>query len=285
VPLPFDATLKDLARDNPRAFLAAFDAPPAGPVTLLNVDLSTVTSAADLVFGIGDPLREIVHLDGQSGASADKHADILAYNALLYRQYRVPVHSIVLLLRPQAAHSLLNGSVAYAARPGRGKMDFGYEVVRLWERPAEELLAGEVGLLPLAPLGQLPADVPPAQGLAGVVQRLIDRLLAEAPGDQARRLLTSAFVLTGMRIGRDQTNQLFQGVRAMRESDTYLAILDEGRVEEARKIILRLGRKRFGPPDESSLAFLNALSDPEKLEALSERLLDVSSWQELLEAP
>ncbi len=53
MPFPFDATLKDLAQDDPRGFLAAFDAVPALPVAVLNVDLSTVSSAADIVFGIG----------------------------------------------------------------------------------------------------------------------------------------------------------------------------------------------------------------------------------------
>ncbi len=49
--LPFDATLKDLASEYPRALLAAFDAPSNEPLRLLNVDLSTVTTAADAVIG------------------------------------------------------------------------------------------------------------------------------------------------------------------------------------------------------------------------------------------
>ncbi|HJT32558.1 MAG TPA: hypothetical protein VJ783_10985 [Pirellulales bacterium] len=65
--MTFDATLKDMGRDSPQGFLAAFDRPPSAPVKLLNVDLSTVTAAADLVLGIGEPLEEIVHLDFQSG--------------------------------------------------------------------------------------------------------------------------------------------------------------------------------------------------------------------------
>lgn len=38
--MTFDATLKDLARESPQGFLAAFDRPPTLPVKLLNVDLS-----------------------------------------------------------------------------------------------------------------------------------------------------------------------------------------------------------------------------------------------------
>ena len=37
----------------------------------------------------------------------------------------------------------------------------------------------------------------------------------------------------------------------MRESDTYLAIMDEGRQEQAKEDILFFGERRFGPPDES----------------------------------
>src|SRR2546430_8370647 len=53
--MTFDATLKDMGRDSPQGFLVAFDRPPTGPVKLLNVDLSTVTTAADLILGLGDP--------------------------------------------------------------------------------------------------------------------------------------------------------------------------------------------------------------------------------------
>ena len=63
MPLPFDASLKDLAQVSPRGLLATFDAATALPVSLLNVDLSTVTTAADVVFGLGQPLQEIIHLD------------------------------------------------------------------------------------------------------------------------------------------------------------------------------------------------------------------------------
>jgi len=69
----------------------------------------------------------------------------MVYNALVFAHYHVPVHSIVLLLRPEAAHSNMNGVIDYAPRPGRGSMNFAYEVVRLWERPAEDLLAADLG--------------------------------------------------------------------------------------------------------------------------------------------
>ena len=287
--MPFDATLKDLGRDGPADFLVSFDRPPTGALTLLNVDLSTVTTSADLVIGVGDPLGEIIHLDFQSSAAAWKHGDVLVYNALLYADHHVPVHSIVILLRPQAAHSNLNGVVSYAARSGRGSMNFIYAVVRLWERPAEELLVGPLGTAPLAMLGALPEGVPLPDALAAVAQRLIERLEREAPPEQARKLLTAAFLLTGLRVKRDVARQVFRGVRAMRDSDTYLAILDEGREEgreeEAKKVILRLAQKRFGPADEATRQKLNVIKDIARLDRIEDRLLDATNWQDLLDTP
>jgi hypothetical protein len=285
--MPFDATLKDLARDYPADFLAVFDRRPAGPIALLNVDLSTVTTAADLVVGVGEPLEKVVHIDFQSSAAAWKHADVLVYNALLYAAYHVPVRSIVILLRPQAAHSNLNGTVAYAAEPGCSSMNFQYDLVPLWQHPAGDLLAGALGTTPLAMLGALPQGVELQDGLTAVAQRLIDRLEHEAPVDQRRKLLTSAFVLTGMRVKRDVALQVFRGVRAMRDSDTYMMILGEGREDEAKSIILRQGQKRFGPADEATNARLKGITDLDRLDRLVDRLFDgaATTWQDLLDTP
>jgi predicted transposase YdaD len=270
-------------------YLSVFDAPPTLPVSLLNVDLSTVTTAADIVIGLGEPMREIMHLDFQASANATKHLDVLVYNALLHRHYQVPVHSILVLLRPQAAHPNTDGAVRYQARPGRGRMEFSYEVVRLWEKPAKELLAGALGSLPLAPLGRLPEGVSSTDGLAEVIQQLIERLQREAPAEQVRRLLTAAYILTGLLVPRDVALQLFRGVRAMQDSDTFQAILEEGeergRLEEAKKILLRQGRKKLGLPDETVQTTLAAIKDLNRLEQLGDRLLDVSSWQELFASP
>jgi len=124
--MTFDATLKDMGRDSPQGFLAAFDRPPIVPVKLLNVDLSTVTTAADLILGLGEPVEEVIQLDFQSSAAAWKHADLMVYNALLFAHYHVAVHTILILLRPEAAHANLNGvlrerSTRDDARAGTGR--------------------------------------------------------------------------------------------------------------------------------------------------------------------
>jgi hypothetical protein len=72
----------------------------------------------------------------------------------------------------------------------------------------------------------------------------------------------------------------------MRDSSTYQWIVNEGRVEgalsEARKIVLRIGRIRFGQPSAMEEATLQAISDLDQLERLSDQLVTVASWRELL---
>ncbi len=87
----------------------------------------------------------------------------------------------------------------------------------------------------------------------------------------------------------------------MKESSTYQAILregraegiaqglaegrivgrEEGRADEACALILRLGTKRFGEPEISTITTLSTLS-LEHLEDLALRPLEVESWAELL---
>ena len=93
----------------------------------------------------------------------------------------------------------------------------------------------------------------------------------------------ATFVLSGLRADRNQLRTIFQGVRAMRESDTYQAILDEGRAEGAQRLLLRQGRKKLGEPDEATRRAVTAISDLDRLDQLSDRLAEVSSWLELLQ--
>jgi hypothetical protein len=71
----------------------------------------------------------------------------------------------------------------------------------------------------------------------------------------------------------------------MHESDTYLAILDEGEIKHARDVVLRLGQKKFGPASDDVVTAVMGIEELQRLQRLEERILDVSSWQELLQIP
>ena len=76
----------------------------------------------------------------------------------------------------------------------------------------------------------------------------------------------------------------------MRESSTYQAILDEGREEgreegalrEARKLLLRMGQRKFGAPEPAAEAAVQAIADLDRLERMSDRIFDATSWPDLL---
>ena len=57
----------------------------------------------------------------------------------------------------------------------------------------------------------------------------------------------------------------------MDESDTYLMILDEGRMKGFRWVILTLGEDQFGPPDASVRAGLQNITDLDRLKRIARR--------------
>ena len=115
-----------------------------------------------------------------------------------------------------------------------------------------------------------------------------ERLSRETTPARAEVLWTTTYILMGLRYSEEFAARLLEGVRSMEESVTYQAILRKGMargaVEELRKTLLRQGGKRFGAADPATAAAVEAIADLERLERLSERLLEVNSWPELLTA-
>jgi predicted transposase YdaD len=111
------------------------------------------------------------------------------------------------------------------------------------------------------------------------------------PRPRAAKLWTATYLLMGLRFSDELTDSLLEGVQTMQESTTYQKILregrNEGRIAEARRMLLRQGTKRFGDPDASTLAAFEAIQDIDRLEYLGERILepDIQGWDELLHSP
>jgi hypothetical protein len=79
---------------------------------------------------------------------------------------------------------------------------------------------------------------------------------------------------------------LFMALRHVwKDSDTYQAIFDEGRVIQAKRSLLSIGTQRFGPADDTVQARLNAITDLERLDRQIDRLFEATSWQDLLDTP
>jgi len=75
------------------------------------------------------------------------------------------------------------------------------------------------------------------------------------------------------------------GIHGIEESTVYQGILRKGmaigRISEARTTLLRLGAKKLGPPGERIETEIATMEDVDRLSDLSDRVLDVSTWDEL----
>jgi hypothetical protein len=199
---------------------------------------------------------------------------------LLSHRHGLPVRTAVLLLRPDAERASLTGVVRRSWPEGDCYLEFHYTVIRLWQQPPESLLTGGLGLLPLAPLAAVPEEQ-----VEGVIRRMEERMKAEAAPEEAGNLWAATYVLLGLHYSREFTAQLMQKVRAMKESVTYQAIIEEGKTLALQETLLALGTEQFGSPDEATRRTVLAITDLEYLQALAVRVLKAPSWEELLATP
>jgi predicted transposase YdaD len=102
------------------------------------------------------------------------------------------------------------------------------------------------------------------------------------------------------------TNNLLKGVRRMRDSVTYMEILEEGiaegiargrsegiaegrsegisegRITGEQEMLLVVAERRFGAPPSDVRSRIAAIQSPDHLLELANRLLSVETWDEFL---
>lgn len=293
----FDVAMKHLL-DACAADWVAWLAPRVGlPATVgaepLDADLSTVQPTADKVFRLSPPAAGLLHVEPQSSWDGGFHDRLLLYNVLLEARYGGPVHTVALLLRREANTTALTGTVLRHLADGREYHRFTYAVVRVWELAADDLMAGSLGTVPLALLTD---DAAPR--LPELVARFADRVARDVPGtDEASLLLSCGYILLGLRYDKAVAESLFRGVQKMRESSTYQAILDEGRVEgrvegQTRErlralrslqdnLIAMLG-DRFGKLDPALEARIRASTEDDRLWAATRQVPRIASPADLV---
>jgi predicted transposase YdaD len=300
-PRPFDITTRLLIDSDPAGWLRWVGLPVDGPVQPVDSEMSTVLAEVDKVLRVGAPSPWLAHLELQSSYDRLLPIRLLQYHGLLLRKHELPVESTVVLLRQQADGPALTGRYEQRGPRGRVTVAFAYEVVRVWQRPVQELLTGGLGLVPLAPLADL-GSVP----LPEVLAQMDERIEEDVPPTAVGEFWANARILMGLRYDRDVVDQVFRRVREMRESVTYQEILEEGReegieigrrqglaagLEEGReegrldgerRILLRLATSRFGEPSADVRAHIDRISDLGELERLGLRVLTATSWDDLL---
>ncbi len=281
----FDITLNTLIDahvEDWAAYLTARAGLPTGPVSVLDTDLST-SLQADRLFRVDGPVPFALHLELVSSGRLGLPEGLLRYNVAAFGITHLPIHSAIVLLRPKANATDLTGTLELTGADGHPYLTFRYTVVRVWQESVASLLAAGPGLAPLAILtNEAAAD------LDSAFERFRDRLQQpDVPRSVAEVLYGSTFVLSGLRYDGDRIANLYRRLSMiLEESSTYQWILEKGlakgEANEARKLILRLGTKRFGPPSPAVGAALQAATDRERLERLAERTLDAVDWDDLI---
>ena len=59
----------------------------------------------------------------------------------------------------------------------------------------------------------------------------------------------------------------------------------EAQAEALQKTVLRLGKLRIGKPSKQIVSAVGAITDVDRLERLTEKILQATTWQELLDTP
>ncbi|MFN0073782.1 MAG: hypothetical protein ACKVVP_20060 [Chloroflexota bacterium] len=207
------------------------------------------------------------------------------YNLLLQHQYDLPVLSVLVLLRREADNPSMRGVWRSQEPTGQARHTFEYPVVRVWTEPARRFLDGPLGLVPLAPL----ADVSTSR-IAEIVRATLRRISDDAPFSDTSILDVGTYILMGLKYPSQVVDQLFPGISTMRESSTYMAILNEGeargrtegRAEEAKNLLILMGTAKFGEPDPAIRSAIERIDNIERLERMGPRLFSVSTWTDLL---
>ncbi len=268
-------------------------------VGVLDVELKPQHLFADALLEVkAEGRRALLHIEFQTYRDPEMETRVMEYNMLASRQYgHCPVTSYVIYLRK-------DGEVAQSPciRPGANREEvfrFHYQVIKLWEVPAEVLLQmGWAGLLPLVTLtkgGKQPE----------VVKEMIETLASAGEMD----LLALARLIGGLAFKKQEEREWFRRRFSMfqdilRESWVYQEIgqeflaeglekglerglerglkkgREEGKLEGQRQVLMSYVQMRFAELSELTKQQLEGIKDSEVLEAVTLKLFAAQTVEE-----
>ena len=259
---------------------------------MIDSNISTVTAEGDKVILVDEPEPWIEQIELQAGRDVGLADRMHLYSIVLGDSHKVPVDTTVVLLRPAADGLHMSGTLEKRNRRGAVYDWFGYNVMRIWQRPVEEILAAGLPVLPLAAV----ADVGPNE-LPKVLAAISERFVREMGVKEVATLWTATRVLMGLRYTKEQVDEFTKGISAMilgirgiEESTVYQDIFAKGEGEARRRggprkrarCSCALGRRTLGEADDDTRTTIARIHDVDKLNAMLERLLDASSWADVL---
>ena len=212
----------------------------------------------------------ILHLEFQTDPDPKMSFRMLDYRTRVYRRFPKKTMRQVVIYLKETSSPLVQEN-AFILPNTRHE----YEVLRLWEIPAEKML-GLSGLLPLANLGKTPNRPEILRQVAAKIDNIEGRT-------EKSNLAAATAILAGLVLSKEIIGSLLRE-EIMRESVIYQDIREsgkaQGRREEAVSLILRLLNRRLGEISSTLGQQIQELS-LEQLETLGEALLDFTSLTDL----
>src|SRR5438876_11063637 len=194
MPGPLDDTLRHLTELSPQDWVVQ-GGWPAGPATVIDADIATIAGATDKVIRVAARPEWLLAVDFHAGHDTlAKLPDLLLYNSALFKRHGLRVRSLLVLLHRGADSPQLTGLYERGFPDEPFYVALRYRIVRVWQVAPEKWLAGGLGLVPLAPLGDVRQE-----DLPGIIARMKQRLEREVPPSLAADLWSAAFILMGLR--------------------------------------------------------------------------------------
>ncbi len=219
----------------------------------------------------------VLHLEFQTVPNKEIPLRMTNYYLRIYNKHaHKHIKQVVVYLTPSGSNLVQQNTFT------TGKLRHEFDVVRLWEQPASELLKYP-GLLPLAVLGRTTNKTQTLQAVGARINTINNR-------KEQSNIAAATSILAGLVLDKDTIRSVLRE-EIMQESVIYQDIIEqgvkkgreEGREEGRQKtatLVLRQLKHQFGEiesTDETKIANLSA----EQLSALGEALLDFKSRDDL----
>jgi predicted transposase YdaD len=221
-------------------------------------ELPAVTRRADLVWEVErqERTRGLLHIEMQTEPDDELGERIAEYMIRLWRRDHLPVRSIVIFLRPTKQLPSSPFVILWREQPS---LTCAFEVVKLWELPAERVL--ETPFYDLWPLASLMAGASVERAVT------IAERIAAAPLSQAERgeLTGLLVVIAEVRLRRREvlaalrSNPMIDEL--VRQSSLFELAKEEGKLEGERAMVRLFLEGRFGALQDDLIAALEAADE------------------------
>lgn len=281
MPKLWDEMMKRLIEMHPQDFVS-WVSQDAQVEHILKQELQQTVYADSLIKVSFKDKPAILHFEYQTRNDARMGERALLYNTLAsYTNEDIPVYSHVLYLRP--SDHIVQSPFVRIFPDGKEITRFHYNVIKLWEMPAEDLLNfPHPGLLPLVLLAK-----------GGTEQDVVEEMIQKIADTGESELLSASYTLGGLVFKAPEQHNWFKRRFHMfedilEESWTYQEMkqeitqkIEQLELHRLRTMLATVAQKRFPKTARLAKGMGSTINDPS---ILSELIINISTAQTLEEA-